>query len=566
MENKVLLKICCLIGVLVLASLIVFIYKNSLERLAAIDNKTTNILRVTLADSTFTATENQVSHLRLTVSQPSDASSSNTKISVALDGHALSFDVQPVIKNGRVMVQARAISEDLGAAIRYDDNPLTVTITKGSISISLQAGSPVADVNGKRIALDVLPEIIKGHIYVPIRLVAEAMGCQVDWALSSAGVDYAYNLDNGLGRWRAALADLQGGSSKLYNVCVLGDSIAEGREAGSGAMQNTTNVTGWMNDGFPGLIRAAFQARGYADGGIGFFPSQYPQSLATKIYTYAPRADWSQLSGYGVASTAMLSSQATDTVAFTFSGTGVGVIVEESPLSGPFSVTIDRGSVNNFNAYNTSTTAPLVVTVTGLTNSPHTCVVKGYILFLGSFPIVKSSGIRVNTCAYGGATIENLGGGFYKSGETSVPQVLAAEINVFTPVLTIIQAGFNDYAAQTPIATYTAAMQQVISDALQYGDVIILSPEPFVVSSTSIPLSAYVNADLQLAKINNCAFLDLYGRWGGDILLSYPQTLGFIPNENDAHPNDYGHKDIANFILSALFEGSSSGVLTSSQS
>jgi hypothetical protein len=45
----------------------------------------------------------------------------------------------------------------------------------------LQPDLDVALVNGKSIALQTAPTIVDGHIYVPLRFIAETLGATVGW-------------------------------------------------------------------------------------------------------------------------------------------------------------------------------------------------------------------------------------------------------------------------------------------------------------------------------------------------------------------------------------------------
>jgi hypothetical protein len=45
---------------------------------------------------------------------------------VLLDGQLLSFDVQPIIEDGRTLVPLRTIFEALGANVSWDENTQTV--------------------------------------------------------------------------------------------------------------------------------------------------------------------------------------------------------------------------------------------------------------------------------------------------------------------------------------------------------------------------------------------------------------------------------------------------------
>ncbi len=100
---------------------------------------------------------------------------------VTLNGQPLTFDVPPVIDNGRTMVPLRATFEALGATVRWDANTRTIAATKGDASIQLTVGDTSAAKNGAKITLDAPPRILDGRTLVPLRFIGEALGCQVNW-------------------------------------------------------------------------------------------------------------------------------------------------------------------------------------------------------------------------------------------------------------------------------------------------------------------------------------------------------------------------------------------------
>ena len=102
-------------------------------------------------------------------------------IKVTIDGKAQSYDVMPIIENGRTLVPMRAIFESLGADISWDDATKTVTGKKADISVSLQIGNTSAKVGDKEVTLDVPAKILEGRTLVPVRFISEALGCKVDW-------------------------------------------------------------------------------------------------------------------------------------------------------------------------------------------------------------------------------------------------------------------------------------------------------------------------------------------------------------------------------------------------
>lgn len=90
-------------------------------------------------------------------------------------------DVAPVIVNGRTMLPARFVVENLGGKISWNEPEQKVTIEKGNITIVLIINSDIATVNGKKIKLDCPVFIKEGRTYTPVRFVAERLGATVEW-------------------------------------------------------------------------------------------------------------------------------------------------------------------------------------------------------------------------------------------------------------------------------------------------------------------------------------------------------------------------------------------------
>lgn len=101
--------------------------------------------------------------------------------SVFLNGNQLSFDVPPLIEDGRTLVPLRAIFEAMGAAVNWDDNTSTATGIKGDTRVVLQIGSTSPTINGVVHKLDVPVRIVNGRTLAPLRFVGEAFGGHVEW-------------------------------------------------------------------------------------------------------------------------------------------------------------------------------------------------------------------------------------------------------------------------------------------------------------------------------------------------------------------------------------------------
>lgn len=103
----------------------------------------------------------------------------------------------PFIQNGRTLVPFRFIGEELGASIDFTLHPTsrlvhTVSYKLEADLIVLTIGSKTAQVNGKAVGLDVAPQIIQGTTVVPIRFIAENLGCEVLWSAPEQRISISY--------------------------------------------------------------------------------------------------------------------------------------------------------------------------------------------------------------------------------------------------------------------------------------------------------------------------------------------------------------------------------------
>ena len=104
-----------------------------------------------------------------------------TDIRIVIDGEYKSFDVMPVIENSRTLVPMRGIFETLGAVVNWDEDTRTVMAAKGETVVMLQIDNKTAWVNGEAKELDTPAKIMDSRTMVPIRFIAETLGCSVEW-------------------------------------------------------------------------------------------------------------------------------------------------------------------------------------------------------------------------------------------------------------------------------------------------------------------------------------------------------------------------------------------------
>lgn len=102
-------------------------------------------------------------------------------IQVIVKNSFLSMDQPPIVKDSRTLVPLRAIFEALDAFVEWNNFEQKVTATKGATTIWLVIGDKTLHINEKTITLDVPAQIVNGRTLIPVRAVAEALDCTVNW-------------------------------------------------------------------------------------------------------------------------------------------------------------------------------------------------------------------------------------------------------------------------------------------------------------------------------------------------------------------------------------------------
>lgn len=108
------------------------------------------------------------------------------------------MDVAPIIKESRTLLPIRYVAEALGADVAWDANERKVTITFKGTTIELWIDKNSAKVNGEYKLIDatnpkVTPIIIPpGRTMLPIRFIAENLGCLVEWDATLREVKITY--------------------------------------------------------------------------------------------------------------------------------------------------------------------------------------------------------------------------------------------------------------------------------------------------------------------------------------------------------------------------------------
>jgi len=97
------------------------------------------------------------------------------------------MDTAPIISESRTLLPIRYVSEPLGAVVNWDDALDQITVQLGNRTIVMWINNGTARVNGVETAIDpanpaVTPIIVHpGRTMLPLRFIAENLGCEVSW-------------------------------------------------------------------------------------------------------------------------------------------------------------------------------------------------------------------------------------------------------------------------------------------------------------------------------------------------------------------------------------------------
>jgi len=115
-----------------------------------------------------------------------------------VNGIAKEMDTAPIILEGRTLLPIRYVAEALGASVGWEATEQKAIIDFKGIHIELWIGKNSAKVNNEYKLIDsnnpdVKPIIVPpGRTMLPIRFIAETLGCQVDWAQATQEVTITY--------------------------------------------------------------------------------------------------------------------------------------------------------------------------------------------------------------------------------------------------------------------------------------------------------------------------------------------------------------------------------------
>ncbi len=110
-------------------------------------------------------------------------------------------EVRPYIKDDRTLIPLRYIAEELKCKVEYKEDTREILIENGRTKLVFQIGSTTYTNDGLKKTMDAAPEIMQDRTFVPLRAVAEALNCDVQWLEAQRMVivspaNYPWNAEN----------------------------------------------------------------------------------------------------------------------------------------------------------------------------------------------------------------------------------------------------------------------------------------------------------------------------------------------------------------------------------
>ncbi len=139
-------------------------------------------------------------------------------VSVLVDGESIDFtqNQPPVIKDGTTLVPFRAVFEKLGAYVEWTADKQLCEASLNGVKVSTTIGDKAVYVNSllaendddaTKIDLAVPAQIINGRTMVPLRVLSESLGLEVDWDSASKTVNVSSKKKEKAGNYTYVMED-----------------------------------------------------------------------------------------------------------------------------------------------------------------------------------------------------------------------------------------------------------------------------------------------------------------------------------------------------------------------
>ncbi len=355
-----------------------------------------------------------------------------------------------------------------------------------------------------------------------------------------------------LNKWRAALARVQAGTGRA-RLLTIADSTGMGAGTGTGSGYT---IGAWPN-AWPRRLATYLEKSGIAvsDNSI-FADAGAPVAYGSYDTRAVLGSGWvSSFNGTTAASLGgyLFKYNTGSASAFSFTPTGpldtIKVYYLQQDGNGTFAVNVDGGgSLGTVNAGQaggpllsvaTFTVAKDVHTINLVAGNDAVFYILGIVTYDSTTPAVD-----IIRAGWFGARIAS----FVDGGTTFAFSALNVLKNNVVPDFTVIELTINDSNNGTPLATYTANMQTLITSAQLSGDVLLMAGPPSnTPQATDGTLDTFIAALSILASTNNSPLLSMKSRW-----TSYAVINPILPYNDNLHPTALGYWDMGLAVSEAV--------------
>jgi len=101
-------------------------------------------------------------------------------------------NTKPIVVNGRTVVPIRVIVETMGGKVGWDGPTKEITMKTADHTVVMWIDKKDLEVDGQTKEMDIAPFELNGRTLVPVRFVAENIGCVIDWISKTQQIVIVY--------------------------------------------------------------------------------------------------------------------------------------------------------------------------------------------------------------------------------------------------------------------------------------------------------------------------------------------------------------------------------------
>lgn len=125
----------------------------------------------------------------------STIANADSGVKIKVNGELIA-NADAVIQNGTTLLPVRGIGVALGSDVTWDNATKTATVEKDDTKVVVPVGERYILVNGQAKNLVVVAQVINGRTYLPLRVMGEALNCNINWDGATRTVEISNNSKN----------------------------------------------------------------------------------------------------------------------------------------------------------------------------------------------------------------------------------------------------------------------------------------------------------------------------------------------------------------------------------